>query len=148
LEGAGLASVLAADDPKVFTDPQSLSFQRVDVSTGAQRKALLLTVSDAGDGSGTWTASITPQAQTTGVTIDVPGTVTLAPGGFASVPVTVSAAGDAATGANYGFVTLAGDGVTRRIPYAFLVERPALRNKPVTPLQKLQTGDTATGAND
>jgi subtilisin family serine protease len=148
LEGAGLANVLAADDPKVFTDPQSLSFQRVDVSTGAQRKALLLTVSDAGDGSGTWTASITPQAQTTGVTIDVPGTVTLAPGGFASVPVTVSAAGDAATGANYGFVTLTGDGVTRRIPYAFLVERPALRNKPVTPLQKLQTGDTAAGAND
>ena len=38
LEGAGLTNVLAADDPKLFTDPQSLSFQRVDVSTGAQRK--------------------------------------------------------------------------------------------------------------
>ena len=29
---------LAADDPKIFTDPQSLSFQRIDVSTGAQRR--------------------------------------------------------------------------------------------------------------
>ena len=43
LEGAGLANVLAADDPKVFTDPQSLSFQQIDVSTGAQRTSMLLT---------------------------------------------------------------------------------------------------------
>ena len=33
LEGAGLANVLTADDPKVFTDPQSLSFQKIDVTT-------------------------------------------------------------------------------------------------------------------
>src|SRR5881398_2163216 len=45
LEGAGLANVLAADDPKIFTDPQSLSFQRIDVSSGARRESLLLTVS-------------------------------------------------------------------------------------------------------
>jgi minor extracellular serine protease Vpr len=148
LEGSGLANVLTADDPKVFTDPQSLSFQRIDVSTGQQVKAQLVTVADAGDGSGTWTVSLAPQAQTAGVTINVPGTVTLTPGGFSSLPVTVVAAGNATTGANYGFVTLTGNGVTRRIPYAFLVERPALRNKPVTPLQKLQTGDTASGSND
>ena len=35
LEGAGLANVLTANDPKLFTDPQSLSFERIDVSTGA-----------------------------------------------------------------------------------------------------------------
>jgi minor extracellular serine protease Vpr len=40
LEGAGLANVLAANDPKLFTDPQSLSFERIDVSTGAQRAAM------------------------------------------------------------------------------------------------------------
>ena len=34
-----------------ITDPQSLSFQRIDVSTGAQRRSLLLTVSDSGGGS-------------------------------------------------------------------------------------------------
>jgi minor extracellular serine protease Vpr len=147
LEGSGLANVLTADDPKIFTEPQSLSFQRVDVSTGQQQKALLLTVTDAGDGSGTWTASVAPQAQTTGVTIAVPGTVTVTPGGFASLPVTVTAAGNAATGVNAGFITLTGNGVTRRIPYAFLVERPALRDKPSTQLQKLQAGDTASGTN-
>ena len=38
LEGAGLANVLTADDPKIFTDPQSLSFQRIDVSLGSQRE--------------------------------------------------------------------------------------------------------------
>ena len=73
LEGAGLANVLAADDPKIFTDPQSLSFQRIDVSPGAQRKSMLLTVSDAGGGAGNWTVSLAPQSQTSGVQIDVPG---------------------------------------------------------------------------
>src|SRR5205814_10465024 len=52
LEGSGLANAFAADDPRVFTDPQSLSFERVDVTAGAQRKSLLLTVSDAGGGAG------------------------------------------------------------------------------------------------
>jgi hypothetical protein len=63
------------------------------------------------------------------------------------VPVTVNAASDAATGANYGFVVLRGSGVERRIPYAFLVERPALRDVPAVKLRKLQTGDTAKGPN-
>ena len=58
LEGAGLANVLAADDPKLFTDPQSLSFQRIDVSTGTQRKSLLLSLTDAGDGAGTWSVAV------------------------------------------------------------------------------------------
>ncbi|HZU19641.1 MAG TPA: S8 family serine peptidase [Gaiellaceae bacterium] len=147
LEGAGLTNVLAADDPKIFTDPESLSFQRIDVSHGAQRKSLLFTIADAGDGAGTWTVSVAPQAQTNGVVIDVPPTVSVAPGGFVGVPVTVTAAADAATGENYGFVTVTGDGVVRRIPYAFLVERPALANVPDVPLSKLQVGDTAKGPN-
>src|SRR5205823_9325248 len=80
LEGAGLANVLTADDPKIFTDPQSLSFQKIDVSTGTQVRSLLLTVSDAGDGAGAWTATVAPQAQTAGVQITVPSSVTLTPG--------------------------------------------------------------------
>jgi subtilisin family serine protease len=147
LEGAGLANVLAADDPKVFTDPQSLSFQRLDVSTGAQRKTMLLSLTDAGDGAGTWSVTVSPQAQTTGVVIDAQSTVTLAPGGLAFIPVTVNAAADATTGANDGFVVLSGNGVTRRIPYAFLVERPALRTAPSTPIKEIVTGDTSKGTN-
>jgi minor extracellular serine protease Vpr len=147
LEGAGLTNVLNADDPKVFTDPQSLSFQLIDVSTGAQRKSMLLTLSDSGDGAGTWTVSLAPQSQTTGVQIDVPGTVTLATGGAVAVPVVVNAAGNAGTGENYGFIVLSGNGVQRRVPYAFIVERPALRSAPVVALKKLQTGSTASGTS-
>jgi subtilisin family serine protease len=147
LEGAGLADTLAANDPKIFTDPQSLSFQRVDVSTGAQRKSMLLTISDASGGAGNWTVSLAPQTQTTGVQIDVPGTVALASGSDVAIPVVVRAAADAAIGENYGFIVLSGNGVQRRVPYAFLVERPALRNAPFVALKKLQTGDTAAGTN-
>ncbi len=147
LEGAGLTNVQAADDPKLFTDPQSLSFQRIDVSTGAQRKAMLLTLTDSGDGSGNWTVAIAPQAQSPGVQIDVPGVVTVPPGGDVSIPVTVRASADAGKGENYGFLVLAGNGVQRRVPYAFILERPALRDAPVVPLRKLQSGDTAAGTN-
>ena len=145
LEGAGLANVLTADDPKVFTDPQSLSFQKIDVSTGAQRSSMLLTMSDAGDGAGNWTVSLAPQTQTAGVEIDVPGTVALAPGGDVAIPVVVRAAANAGIGENYGFVVLTQNGVQRRVPYEFLIERPALRNVPAVPLKKLQIGNTATG---
>jgi minor extracellular serine protease Vpr len=147
LEGAGLANVAAATDPKIFTDPQSLSFQRVDVSTGAQRRSQLVTLSDAGNGFGTWTAAVVPQVQTAGVTIEVPGQATVARGGDVAIPVVVRAAADATVGENYGFVVLSGNGVKRRVPYAFLVERPALRDAPVTKLQKFQLGDTTNGPN-
>jgi subtilisin family serine protease len=147
LEGAGLANVLASNDPKLFTDPQSLSFERIDVSTGAQRKAMLLSLSDAGGGSGDWTVSIEPQEQTSGVQIDVPGLATVMPGGTVDLPVVVNAAATAGVGENDGFLVLSGNGVERRVPYAFLVERPALRDAPVAQLQKLQLGNTAQGAN-
>jgi subtilisin family serine protease len=147
LGGAGLANTLAADNPEIFTDPQSLSFERIDVSPGAQRKSMLLTLSDAGGGAGNWTVSIAPQSQTSGVQIDVPGTVTLASGADVAIPVVVRASADAGTGENYGFLILSGNGVQRRVPYAFIVERPALRNAPFVALKKLQTGDTATGTS-
>ena len=145
LEGAGLADVAAATDPRLFTDPQSLSFGDVDVSQSAQQKALLVTVTDAGGGAGTWTVELAPQAQTTGVSIDVPGTFTLTSGGDVTLPVVVHAAANATTGDNSGFIVLRNGDLRRRIPYGFLVERPALRDAPVRKLAKLQQGDTGTG---
>lgn len=145
LEGAGLANVASSDDPRVFTTPQSLSFGNVDVSTGAQSSGLLLTVSDAGNGAGDWAVTLAPQVQTSGVSIELPALATVAPGGAVAVPVVVHAAAGAATGENAGFVVLSQNGVSRRVPYAFLVERPALRNLPVVPLKVLQTGSTAVG---
>ena len=147
LEGAGLANALTANDPKVFTDPQSLSFERIDVSAGAQRKSMLVTVSDAGNGAGTYTVSIMPQAQSSGVSIELPGSVVVAPGGDVAIPVVVRAAASSSTGENFGFVVISGNGVQRRVPYAFLLERPALRTLKAVPLQKLQTGDTAVGTS-
>jgi subtilisin family serine protease len=147
LEGAGLTNVAAADDPKIFTDPQSLSFGRIDVSTLAQKPSQLLTITDAGDGAGTWTVSVAPQAQTSGVEIDVPGQVTVAAGGDAAIPVVVRVPTSAGTGMNDGFIVVSGNGVQRRVPYAFLVERPALRTAPVVALKKEQIGDTASGPN-
>jgi minor extracellular serine protease Vpr len=147
LEGAGLADVEASDDPKIFTAPQSLSFERIDVTTGDQIKSALVLASDAGDGAGTWSISVAPQSQTSGVEIDVPQQVSIAPGGDTAIPVVVHVAGNATIGQNSGFVVLSGAGVDRRIPYSFLVERPALESMPAVKLQKLQTGSTNVGVN-
>jgi subtilisin family serine protease len=147
LEGAGLTDVATANNPLIFTDPQSLSFGQIDVTRGDQRKSLLLTVSDASGGAGTWSVGVAPQAQTAGVQISVPGTVMLSSGGFMGIPVAVSAPATAGLGENYGFIVLTLNGVTRRVPYSFLVEKPALANVAATPLAKLQAGDTTVGPN-
>jgi len=147
LQGAGLANIVAADDPRIFTDPQSLSFKRVDISGGAQSKGMLLTISDAGNGAGTYTISLAPQAQTNGVSLSVPGSVDVMPGGESSIPVVVRAAAGATPGEQAGFVIFTQGSVVRRVPYAFLVERPALRDVKAVELQKFQTGDTRKGVS-
>jgi hypothetical protein len=103
-------------------------------------------VTDAGGGAGEWTVTAAPQTQTAGVEIDVPPRVTIAAGGDVSVPVVVRAPSTAATGENTGFVVFANGSVTRRVPYAFLVERPALAALATVPLHRLQTG-TTTGTS-
>ena len=56
--GSGEVDLLAANDPKLFTDPVSLSYSDLNVNRGAVSKSLLLALSDAGDGAGTWTIEV------------------------------------------------------------------------------------------
>jgi minor extracellular serine protease Vpr len=148
LEGAGLVNVPRADEPKLFTTPVSLSFDDLDVRSGSARRSLLLEVQDAGGGSGTWTPGLQSQAATGGAFVDVPSSVAVSPGGTAEIPVVVRADGSAATGDNYGFITLTRGSDVRRIPYYFAVERPGAEIGPVLPLKKFQAGDTRTGTSN
>ena len=145
--GSGQVDLPAANDPKLFTDPVSLSYSDLNVNRGAASKALLLALSDAGDGAGTWTIEVKPQAQPSGVQIVVPGAVTIAPGGSAQIPVSASAASNAAAGEAYGFLLLHRGSVTRKVAYALLVTRPGLESAPVIPLQQIQSGDTRRGVS-
>ena len=147
LAGGGIANAAAADNPLVFTDPVSLSFGDLNVRRGLVNRPLLLNVEDANGGGGLWSVSVVPQAQPAGVTITVPGSISLAPGGDAPLPVTARAAAEAGAGDAYGFVVLRRGDVVRRVPYAFLVTRPGLNLAPVTKLQRFQTGDTRRGTS-
>ena len=147
LSGSGIADVVAANDPKLFTDPVSLSYGDLNVSKGGTSSSLLLGLFDAGDGAGNWSIEVKAQAQPTGVRIEVPGSVSIAPGGELRIPVTARAAGDATIGEAYGFLLLRRGDVVRKVPYAFLVTRPGLANAPVIPLQFFQTGDTRKGVS-
>ena len=71
--------------------------------------------------------------------------ITVPPGGEADVAVVARAAADAIEGENYGFVVLRNGNVMRRVPYFFLVDRPALAGAPVLTLKRRQSGDTRTG---
>ncbi|HVP74870.1 MAG TPA: S8 family serine peptidase [Gaiellaceae bacterium] len=147
LEGGGLVSLPAAADPQLFTDPASLSFEDLNVLRGAASRALLVRLTDAGGGAGTWQVGLRPQAASAGASLDVTGTIDLPPGGELDLPVVARAAADAAGGEDYGFVVLQKGAVTRRIPYFFLVDRPALASAPVLQLEKTQSGDTRTGVD-
>jgi hypothetical protein len=147
LEGGGLVSLPAANDPQLFTDPVSLSFGDLDTTRGAASDALLVRLTDAGDGAGTWTVQLLPQSATPQTSVDVPGTITVPPGGEADLPVVARAGAGAARGEDYGFVVLTRGSTTRRIPYLFVVTRPALAGVTATPLKGFQTGDTRTGVD-
>ena len=144
VQGAGLARVGTADRPLVFTDPQSLSFGYLDVNAGAASRAIPVTVSDAGDGAGSWTVEILPQVASDGATVEA-APFTLGPGGTTVVQMVARAAAGAPQGDNYGFVVLRRGGEVRRIPYAFSVTRPRLGNAQVVQLRRSQAGDTRTG---
>jgi subtilisin family serine protease len=147
VEGAGLASVGAADRPFVFTDPQSLSFGYLDVNAGAASRTIPVTVSDAGDGAGTWTVEVRPQTASPGASVEA-APVNVPPGGVAMIQVTARAAAGAADGDNFGFLLLRRGDVVRRIPYAFRVTRPRLTGTRVIPLRASQSGNTQTGGED
>ena len=143
--GSGLTDVVAANDPKLFTDPVSLSFGDLNVSRGDSSGSQLLGLFDAGGGAGTWSVEVQAQGQPAGVRIDVPGTTTIPPGGDVRLPVTARASATATTGEAYGFLLLRRGDVVRKVPYALLVTRPGLASVPIKQLQFLQTGDTRRG---
>jgi subtilisin family serine protease len=147
LEGGGLVALPGAADPRIFTDPVSLSFPDLNVLAGAASSALLVRIQDAGGGAGTWSVGLQSQAATAGASIDIPGTVVIAPGGEADLSVVVKASADAVQGENYGFVVIHQGSITRRAPYFFLVDKPALAQATVLPLKKFQSGDTRTGVD-
>ena len=145
--GSGEADVLAANDPKLFTDPVSLSYSDLNVSRGPVSKSLLLAVADAGGGAGSWSIEVRPQSQPSGVEIVVPGSITLATGGDTQVAVTVRASADSGIGEAFGFLLLRRGDVTRKVAYAMLVTRPGLEQAPIVPLRQLQSGDTRKGVS-
>jgi minor extracellular serine protease Vpr len=147
LGGAGLVDLPMATKPLVFTQPSSLSFQDLDVNQGSDSRGLLVRVTDAGDGAGTWEVELEPQAATSGATLDLPSALTLPPGGEVDLAAVARANAAAEAGDDYGFILLRRGTETRKIPYEFYVGRPQVELMPAKRLVKLQLGTTVTGAN-
>jgi minor extracellular serine protease Vpr len=147
LEGAGLAWLPSADNPLIFTAPQSLSIGELNVTSGAQSKQLMVNVSDAGGGDGSWTVGVQSQSASAGASLSVSPLAVIGPGGSTLVTLTASAAADAAPGDDYGFVVLTRGGTSRRVPYDFFVTKPGLEAETAIPLKTRQSGDTRKGAN-
>jgi subtilisin family serine protease len=144
LEGAGLVNLPRADKPLIFTDPSSLSYGDMNVNRGAQQREIVVTVSDAGGGEGTWQVEIAPQSASAGAVVTA-ATATLAPGGSTQIAIRAFAAADAHAGDNFGFVVLRRGQDARRIPYLFLVTRPALERTQPRRLVRFQSGSTLQG---
>jgi minor extracellular serine protease Vpr len=147
LAGSGLVDVNRAADPRVFTDPASLSFGDLDVTGGAQDRALVVRVADTGNGAGTWTTTLDPQSASPGASLDVTPAVTIPPGGEGELVVVARASRTAPAGEDYGAILLRQGDATRKIPYAFVVSRPALELVEPAKLERFQVGETLNGPN-
>jgi minor extracellular serine protease Vpr len=148
LEGAGLVRLTEAITPRVFTDPQSLSFRDLNVNAGAQTRTLLVQLADAGGGGGSWQIELQPQVASAGASVSAPPSVSLPPGGTTTFPVVATAAAGAAAGDDFGFLVLRQGSVTRRIPYGFVVTRPRLSASQAVALQNPQQGNTESGSDN
>ena len=148
LEGGGLIDVSAANNPKLFAEPSSLSFGFLNTDNHPARKPLLLELSDAGTGGGAWNVSIEPQSATPGATI-APATssVTISPGGTVDLPIVATAATFAPTGDDTGFVVFTRGSDRVRIPYYFRVTLPRIGLAPRDTIKVDQTGDTSQGTS-
>jgi minor extracellular serine protease Vpr len=148
LEGGGLVDVMAANNPKLFAEPSSLSFGFLNTGSAAQRKALLLSLTDAGTGGGTWTVQVQPQAASPGASIQpATSSVVLSPGGTVDLPVVAAAPHMATSGDNYGFIVLTRGAERVRIPYYFSVQFPQIARAPRDTIRRDQIGDTSRGTN-
>ena len=87
LGGAGLSTCARADDPKLFIEPASLSFEDLNVTRGRGERRARPSAPDAGDGAGAWQVELRPQSALSGTAVDLPGTVTLPPGGTTTLAV-------------------------------------------------------------
>lgn len=149
IQGGGLVNIPAADDPRIFTQPVSVSFGDLNVNRIDRRSTGLVSLQDAGGGAGMWQVELRPQSASPGAAIDLPAFVQIAPGGGAELPVVARAGASAAVGDNYGFIVLRQGGAARRIPYLFSVTRPGLelKKEAPAPLRSVQVGDTRKGAS-
>jgi subtilisin family serine protease len=147
LEGGGLVSAPSAAAPGIFTFPSSLSFGDLSTLQANATKTLLVRVADAGGGDGTWAVSLQAQSAQPGTAVDLPGALVVPPGGEAMLSVGVRAAAGTPSGEDFGFVVLRKGGMTRRIPYLFLPDRPRLADATVLPLRRQQTGTTRGSAD-
>ena len=145
LGGAGLVDLPRATQPLVFTEPVSLSFQDLNVNRGADSRALLVRVTDAGGGAGTWQVTLAPQAATAGAAVDLPPALAVAPGGEADLVAVARGSAAAAVGENYGFILLRRGDATRKIPYEFYVGRPQVELMAAKKLVRFQAGETISG---
>ncbi|MDX6507786.1 MAG: minor extracellular serine protease Vpr [Gaiellaceae bacterium] len=148
LEGGGLIDVQAANSPKLFSEPSSLSFGFVTTDAGPARKALLLSLSDAGGGGGAWSVDVQPQAATAGATL-APSTTSLSlpPGGTVELPIVATASHTAPSGDDYGFVVLRRGSDKVRVPYYFSVQYPQIGRAPRDTIKTYQLGDTSKGTS-
>jgi minor extracellular serine protease Vpr len=147
LGGAGLVNLPRATDPRVFTEPTSLSFKDLNVNRGSDSRALLVRVTDAGGGAGVWQVQVSPQASTSGVSVEASSVLVVPPDGEGDLVAIARAGAGATAGDNYGFILLRRGDVTRKVPYQFFVERPQLEALPPKPLKRFQLGETINGPN-
>ena len=147
LEGAACKCLTEAASPRIFSDPGNPLVPRPQRRGWSAEPHDPRAALGRGRRGGAWQVDLLPQLASAGASVSVPLSVAVLPGGTVTFPVVATAAAGAAVGDDFGFVLLRQGGVTRRIPYGFVVTRPRLDASQAVALQPTQTGDTTAGAD-
>lgn len=115
--GAGLLDIGKAVASTAELSPASVTFGETNIGAGAVSRSISVSLADLGGGAGAWNVSVTPLHGATGISVSVPGSVTLTSNGQVSVPIQLSVSAGTARGDYDGYVVLTHNGETLHVPY-------------------------------
>lgn len=125
--GAGLLDAQAALQARAYLSPSSISFGEVNIGYGAQTQGATLTLTAAGQASGTWSVSVDQLHGARGLAVTAPASVNLS-GSSVSVPIHLSADNSTPAGPYDGDIVLKNGSQTLHVPYFVQISSTAVRD--------------------
>lgn len=142
--GAGMADAAAAVNAPAYLMPSSVSFGAVNAGYGGVTQTQNLSLNDLTGTGGTWNVRVDPVTGNDAAAVTAPASVTVTPGGSASLPLKLSVGTASKPGDYNGYVSLTRGSITIRAPYVVHVSNEAVTQNSVLVIDGSNTNFVST----